>query len=375
MCSEFGPLDGVALETIDAPVPGKGEVLISVRVAGINFPDLLIVQGKYQARPALPFVPGGECAGVVEAVGDGVAGVGVGDRVIAVGLVGAFGEKMTAAAVATIPVFGLEPEITVLRWGRERMAAAHRFMERALAFVRDLVEKHELDSDYRHNGFVRVSYTPGQLKRLRKNLDLYRSLGIEHDLRYLTAEELRSQLQTERYLGGLFERETGLLNPCKHVRELKRLAEAAGAQVFEESPVVRIRHEGGGMRVETPDGSVRAEKLVLATNSYSRKVPDLPRIRSRQTPAWTYLVVTDPLSDAQWESIGWADRQGFEDSRQLVHYFRPTVDGRIAMGGGDAGTLFSDGMDHDFSPRIWRHLEEHLHWIFPQLSDVGFAYR
>ncbi len=275
----------------------------------------------------------------------------------------------------SMKLFGLEPELTVLRWGRERMVAAHRFMERAVAFLRDLVEKHELDSDYRHDGFVRVSYNERQLRRLRKTLDLHRSLGIDQDLSYLTAEELRSQLHTERYQGGLLERETGLLDPCKHVRELKRLAEAAGAQVFEESPVVRIHRDGGGVRLETPEGSVRAGKLVLATNAYSRGVPDLPRIRSRQTPVWTYQVVTEPLSEAQWQSIGWAQRQGFEDNRQLIHYFRPTVDGRIAMGGGDVGAPFGDGMDHDFSPRIWRHLEEHLQWIFPQLRDVRFAYR
>ena len=104
VCNEIGPLDGLALETVDDPTPGKGEVLIAVRAAGINFPDLLVVQGKYQARPPLPFVPGGECSGVVEAVGDGVRRLRPGDAVIAMGLTGAFAEKMAVAEAATMPV-------------------------------------------------------------------------------------------------------------------------------------------------------------------------------------------------------------------------------------------------------------------------------
>jgi glycine/D-amino acid oxidase-like deaminating enzyme len=158
-------------------------------------------------------------------------------------------------------------------------------------------------------------------------------------------------------------------------RELKRLAEGAGARVFECTPVTGIQRQGGRIRLETPGGVIHARKLVLATNAYSRLVPDLPRIRSRQAPVWTFQVVTEPLSNAQWESIGWAERQSFEDNRQLIHYFRPTVDGRITMGGGDVGTPYGDGLDRDFSPRIWRHLEDHLRWIFPQLRELGFEYR
>ncbi len=103
-CHAYGPLDGLVLETVDDPAPGEGEVLVGVKAAGINFPDLLVVQGKYQARPPLPFVPGGECAGVVEAVGADVERVRVGDAVIATGLTGAFAEKMVAAEAATMPL-------------------------------------------------------------------------------------------------------------------------------------------------------------------------------------------------------------------------------------------------------------------------------
>ena len=78
------------------PSPGPGELSIDVRAAGVNFPDVLIVQGKYQFKPELPFAPGGEVAGVVRAVGDGVHAFGRGDRVLATTLWGGFAQMAVA---------------------------------------------------------------------------------------------------------------------------------------------------------------------------------------------------------------------------------------------------------------------------------------
>ena len=99
VCSEFGPFSQLALTDFPDPQPGPNDVLIDVVAAGVNFPDRLIVAGKYQMRPELPFVAGAEAAGVVSALGDNVSGVEPGDRVIALGrLYGAFAEKSIAPA-------------------------------------------------------------------------------------------------------------------------------------------------------------------------------------------------------------------------------------------------------------------------------------
>ncbi len=104
MCQKFGSFDSLRLETVEDPSPGPGEALIDVRAAGLNFPDLLVVQGKYQVRPDLPFTPGGECSGVVSALGEGVKHLKVGMPVIAMGLVGAFAEKMVVNAKSVVPM-------------------------------------------------------------------------------------------------------------------------------------------------------------------------------------------------------------------------------------------------------------------------------
>jgi NADPH2:quinone reductase len=104
VCREFGPASGLSVEEIDEPVPGPGEVVVEVEAAGINFPDTLIIEGKYQFKPELPFTPGGEAAGTVATVGAGVDGLSVGDRVIALSSHGAFAEKWLVSAGAVAPV-------------------------------------------------------------------------------------------------------------------------------------------------------------------------------------------------------------------------------------------------------------------------------
>ena len=93
VCKEFGPTENLALEEVATPTPAKGEVLLDIKATGVNFPDVLTIQGKYQFKPELPFVPGAEMAGVVTAVGEGVTSRKVGDKVIATTQTGAFAEQ------------------------------------------------------------------------------------------------------------------------------------------------------------------------------------------------------------------------------------------------------------------------------------------
>lgn len=275
----------------------------------------------------------------------------------------------------SMKLFGLEPELTRLRWGDERTRQAQRFMGEAVAYVKALIEKHQLPSDYQHSGMFRVSYTPRQQARLEKTYALLERLGVAEDMRLVGREELGEQFASERFLGGLWEREVGLLDPCKHVRALKGLAEEAGVTVYERSPVRRVHRRPGGVVLETDAARVVADKVVFATNAWSRSLDGLPRLRSRQVPVWTFVVVTEVLAEEDWARIGWAGRQAFEDNRQLVHYFRPTADGRLLMGGGAVRIPAGGSFDQDFAPKLWRHCEDHLKWLFPQLGRVRIAYR
>ena len=104
LCKKNGPIDSLVLEEHELPPPGEGEVRIRVRCAGVNFPDILITEGKYQFKPEFPFSPGSECAGDVIAVGPGVSDYKPGDRVIALTGHGAFAEEVNARAVKCLPL-------------------------------------------------------------------------------------------------------------------------------------------------------------------------------------------------------------------------------------------------------------------------------
>ena len=104
VCTELGSLDNVVVEERDAPRPGAGQAVVEVRAAGVNYVDGLMCQGRYQMKPPTPYIPGGEIAGVVRAVGDDVTSVAVGDRVMAMTGFGAFVEQVLTPAVSLHPV-------------------------------------------------------------------------------------------------------------------------------------------------------------------------------------------------------------------------------------------------------------------------------
>ena len=104
ICKEFGPPESLVVEDVPEPKVGSGQVLIDVHACGVNFPDVLIIQDKYQFKPPLPFSPGGEVSGLVADVGPDVEGVAVGDRVIASTGWNGMAERVVVGAGALIPV-------------------------------------------------------------------------------------------------------------------------------------------------------------------------------------------------------------------------------------------------------------------------------
>jgi NADPH2:quinone reductase len=104
LCKEFGPPESLVVEEVADPTPAPGQVVIDVHACSVNFPDTLMIQNLYQFKPNLPFSPGGEVAGVVSAVGEGVTGLKNGDRVFASTGFGGLAEKVPVAATGAIPV-------------------------------------------------------------------------------------------------------------------------------------------------------------------------------------------------------------------------------------------------------------------------------
>ncbi len=131
LCKNWGPPDSLVVEDVPSPAPGKGQLLVSVKASGVNFPDVLLIQNKYQFRPELPFSPGSEIAGVVRQVGEGVHGFMPGDRVMAHTRWGGYAEEAVADEALVTPVpAGLDLTVAA-SFGLVYATACHALKDRA----------------------------------------------------------------------------------------------------------------------------------------------------------------------------------------------------------------------------------------------------
>jgi glycine/D-amino acid oxidase-like deaminating enzyme len=166
-----------------------------------------------------------------------------------------------------------------------------------------------------------------------------------------------------------------VLHPAKLAVGLRRVAIERGIAVHERSPVRDLRVEHDAVVGDVPGGSVRADRVVVATNAYSGDV--LRRTRRHFVPVHDFVLVSDPLSAGQRAEIGWAGREGLADAGNQFHYFRLTADDRVLWGGYDALYRFGGGTDSDFpgADLTYRRLEAHLVQLFPALSGLAFPHR
>jgi len=130
LCKAYGPPDSLVIEDVASPIPGPGEAVISVKAASVNFPDVLIIENKYQVKPPLPFSPGSEVSGIVKAVGDGVTNVKTGDRVMAITGYGAFAEEVKTEARRMLPIPPKMDFPTAAAFGLTYATSEHALVDR-----------------------------------------------------------------------------------------------------------------------------------------------------------------------------------------------------------------------------------------------------
>ncbi|MGB9736591.1 MAG: NAD(P)/FAD-dependent oxidoreductase [bacterium] len=267
-------------------------------------------------------------------------------------------------------LFGMTLSLTKLRFGKEKALEAHRYMEKAVDLVKELVTKHNIDCDFEFPGFLRVATTPKFEKRIKHEVELAKSMGIQ-GIDWIGKEEVRAQVNSPLYLGAWWEPRCGLVNPAKLVRGMMKIVQGMGVSVYDRTPVIEVSRNDK-IHVKTPDGSVIADKLVFATNAYSHLIPQLKR---KQVPVFTYIVLTEPLEERHFKEIGWKNRQGIEDARDFVHYYRLTKDNRLLMGGRDITFAVGKDMNKDLNDRIFKQLEDDIILTFPVLKGIKITHR
>ncbi|MDH3212684.1 MAG: FAD-binding oxidoreductase [Myxococcales bacterium] len=252
---------------------------------------------------------------------------------------------------------------------RKIYLAAHRAVEHLTATVK----AEAIACDIQPNGLITLSNTPPQDRLIHDELATAQRLGIADHFEVLDGDAARQRIHSERIRCGFREEACTLVNPARLARGLKRVVEGRGARVFEATPVEAWEERPGEVVVQTPRGRVTADRALVAANAYGTAWKPT---RDAFLPFYTYICLTRPLTEGEWKSVGWEGREGAEDRRMGLHYFRPTIDGRILWGGRDPA-FRPDGPKarYDRDDRIFRRMRESFEWFFPQLGGVAFEHR
>lgn len=262
-------------------------------------------------------------------------------------------------------------------YGRTRTLDAHDYAMRALDYARHLVTEHSMDSDaVLESSVLYLAMAERWLPELERRRTFFDEVGLNEGVQWLDEESLEQEVNSPlARTAGILNTNMMLINPCKHVRELKRLAVASGVEVYERSPVIGAHDRGRDLELVTPQGRVAARHVVVATNAHSHLLPQTLAKRREQMPLYAYGLATEPLSDADWDTLNWKHRGGIEDPLSLFHWFRPTIDGRIVFGGRVWAIGGGSGLAKDYSERAFRISQSDLVSFFPALSDVKITHR
>ncbi len=244
----------------------------------------------------------------------------------------------------------------------EGVNAIYRMGLEGPEIIRERVAKYAIDCDIKW-GYCDVAIKPRHLKQFSEWKQWEEDQGNPNELRLLDREELKEYVGSDAYLGGMYNGGNGHLHPLNLCIGEARAAENMGARIFEQSRAVNIVH-GDKVRIRTAEGSVLADRVVLAGNAYLGDL--VPQLASRVLPACSSVIATEPLSDAQVKALLPGD-VAVCDPRTALDYFRLSADKRMLFGGLSNYT----GLE----PKdLVGTLRKKMCRVFPDLADLAIDY-
>lgn len=256
------------------------------------------------------------------------------------------------------------------RWPRE-LATLIAMGHANLDGIEQTIERYKIDCDYIRSGELNVAVEPHQLADLAAEKEEAASYGETNSI--FDQSQVRELVNSPLFLGGIFNPANGMVNPARLVWGLRRACLELGVRLFERTPATSLEAEANGVLVRTAYGKVHARKVALATNAFP---PLLKRIKNYVVPVYDYALMTEPLTDAQRDTIGWRGREGLGDMSNQFHYSQITSDGRILWGGYDAVYYWNNGFGPhlETNPASFGRLAEHFFQTFPTLEGLRFTH-
>jgi gamma-glutamylputrescine oxidase len=245
--------------------------------------------------------------------------------------------------------------------GFERSKALFDIAESAKHYVLDFAREHAIDMEFLP-GQLNVLHKASYEKDYRESVEAMRSrYGYSH-VSFMEKAETAQRLGSDHYHFGVRDTGTGHIHPLKLVIGLAKAAKAAGAQIFEMTPAKSIAQSGGKTLIETPSGTITANRVLIATNAHIGNLE--PVTAAHVMPIRSFIGATVPLDDFPDVIPG---KEAVADSRFVVRYFRKTPDNRLLFGGREAYTADS--------PRdISKHIRKQIAEIYPALNAVEMTH-
>ncbi len=262
-----------------------------------------------------------------------------------------------------IPGLKWDPDDLVQKFGIDRGERLVEFVGSAPEFVYDLIHRHQIDCDFGREGWIQGAHSTAAFKDVQSRARQWQARGAPVEV--LDAEDASRLIGAKGYAGGFLDRRGGRLQPLSYARGLARAAQAAGAVVCGGSPAQTIERAASGWRVSTPFATVRCDKVVIATNAYTDELT--PSLKQSVIPVASFIVATEPLSDNVRATI-LPEGHVTSDTRKLLTYSRVDGEGRLLVGGRGS---YADPMTND----DFRHVEQLLRQLFPQVGGPRIAYR
>ncbi len=253
------------------------------------------------------------------------------------------------------------------------MATLERLGSDNLDALEKTLSRYGIDCDFARTGELEVATAEHQLPWLHEGVEQACAYG--HDAQFLDADAVRAEVASPTYVGAAWHRErTALVDPARLAWGLRAACLSLGVRIAENTPVRSVHRDGPGVRLATDYARVHSARAVLATSAFPGV---LRRMRPFTVPVYDYVLVTEPLSRAQLESVGWRHRQGIGDVSNQFHYYRLTADNRILWGGYDAIYHWRNGLrdELDERPATFELLARQFFETFPQLDGLRFTHR
>jgi glycine/D-amino acid oxidase-like deaminating enzyme len=218
----------------------------------------------------------------------------------------------------------------IARYGKEVTARMYAASLESIDCVEKLVHEENIACDFSRCGHLEVACKPKHFDDFRRSSEATaREFG--HHQHLVPKEQLRSEIGSAIYHGGLVDESSAGLNPARYVAGLARAAERAGAAIFEHARVEEIQREGArGWRIATPRGTLRAADVLVATSGYTSRVT--PTLQKKIIPIGSYIIVTEVLPEKLAAGLSPRNRMIY-DSKNYLYYYRLTPDRRMLFGG------------------------------------------